>query len=955
MHRQIPPSRPVHRSLDHTRATLECLETRRLLSGVPQVRLPAFGTPVEAYWQTHPYNPSSPTYIPVGAIESPANRVHLASGQSIQAAIDAMGPAGGTIILAPGGTYAGFSIFAKSNIHIISEDPVNRPTIVGQVRLAVHQLAAQLPGYDGYAAFDLGLKNNDPFFWDLFRNPTRNFYFKNVIFDGGNSVLHNNLHHVQDVLFDNVRMQNFRYPSQAEKHHRGTWNGNEGLDNIFWRNCQFASSEQYIFYLDGAHVSGVIGSTIDASHFDGGPLFLTNDDFSEDVDGDGVIEWQEQRNAKYNVVANNTVYASGTDRVLYDFVAVTGEHTLVQGNTLDGIFLNTLVQWDTRSASGRPTLIYDFTGTRVLNNTGGSFSSSYMALNHIGRLAAVGPSNGWPTFGGYQVGNNTLASLGDSKPIVNEIPHEGTIYGPNYVWNTTIGSTFIPGTPPPGNLPPLVHAGDDLVITLDQPALLDATVHDDGKPIDQPLVVQWSVVDGPGSVNFVDPLAPDTQATFSATGIYILRLTAFDGEFWQSDDVQVLVTNPVASAPVITPGSGTFDQPVDVTITSATPGAQIRYTLDGTEPTADSPVYTGAIRLTGSTTVKAGALAPGMDPSPVTSAKLAFSHFPNLLANGDMNADADANNYPDVWSSRPGVARDTAIRRGPAGASLRKSYVEDQLNAIYVYQNVNLQAGVTYTLRAWVKTSADFAGSASVRYAIVSGGAGTFNSSSITSAGTDWTELKVTFTPSMNVSGRVDLNYNITAGSVWFEDVALTGPGQADNVAPQVRAFAIDDGTAQRSSIRRFAATFSEDLVGALSVDDLVIVNQHTGGQVPAEAMTMSYDPATRTAVWSLAGLPGGLANGRYTAVLKAGGITDVAGNGLDGGDYVVSFHRLLADANGDARITSTDLAIWQQNYDPIGANAASNGPATGDWNLDGKVNSADLALWQQSRPIVLV
>ena len=40
--------------------------------------------------------------------------------------------------------------------------------------------------------------------------------------------------------------------------------------------------------------------------------------------------------------------------------------------------------------------------------------------------------------------------------------------------------------------------------------------------------------------------------------------------------------------PVIAPGGGNWDKPQLVTMKSATAGAVIRYTLDGTAPTANS-------------------------------------------------------------------------------------------------------------------------------------------------------------------------------------------------------------------------------------------------------------------------------------------------------------------------------------------------------------------------------
>ena len=57
---------------------------------------------------------------------------------------------------------------------------------------------------------------------------------------------------------------------------------------------------------------------------------------------------------------------------------------------------------------------------------------------------------------------------------------------------------------------------------------------------------------------------------------------------------------------------GFYDTPQSVEITTATPGAEIRYTLDGSEPTATTATpYTGPISVTTTTTLRAAAFKPG--------------------------------------------------------------------------------------------------------------------------------------------------------------------------------------------------------------------------------------------------------------------------------------------------------------------------------------------------------
>ena len=52
-------------------------------------------------------------------------------------------------------------------------------------------------------------------------------------------------------------------------------------------------------------------------------------------------------------------------------------------------------------------------------------------------------------------------------------------------------------------------------------------------------------------------------------------------------------------------------------------------------------------------------------------------------------------------------------------------------------------------------------------------------------------------------------------------------------------------------------------------------------------------------------------------------------------------------DADDNGKVDGADLATWQQNYDPTGANL--NIFIMGDWNYDGRIDGADLALWQQN------
>lgn len=75
----------------------------------------------------------------------------------------------------------------------------------------------------------------------------------------------------------------------------------------------------------------------------------------------------------------------------------------------------------------------------------------------------------------------------------------------------------------------------------------------------------------------------------------------------------------IVAAPVFDLKGGCIPAGKSLTITTKTQGAEIHYTTDGSDPTADSPRYTAPIAITGKMTVKAIAVKAGMDSSTVAS------------------------------------------------------------------------------------------------------------------------------------------------------------------------------------------------------------------------------------------------------------------------------------------------------------------------------------------------
>jgi len=90
-----------------------------------------------------------------------------------------------------------------------------------------------------------------------------------------------------------------------------------------------------------------------------------------------------------------------------------------------------------------------------------------------------------------------------------------------------------------------------------------------------------------------------------------------------------------AATPTFSPAGGTYSLAQAVTIADTTAGAVIYYTLDGSDPTIASAVYSGPVAVSSSETLKAIAVASGFSNSAVASAaytiNLPASAFQNIV------------------------------------------------------------------------------------------------------------------------------------------------------------------------------------------------------------------------------------------------------------------------------------------------------------------------------------
>ena len=108
--------------------------------------------------------------------------------------------------------------------------------------------------------------------------------------------------------------------------------------------------------------------------------------------------------------------------------------------------------------------------------------------------------------------------------------------------------------------------------------------------------------------------------TNTTTGTHSFSLKLIDDAQAETDSIgPTLNVFPQADAPTASEPTGTYLGSVTVTLASDQPSSSIYYTLDGTTPTSSSTLYSTALVLTKSYTLKAISLVPNYKVSPVLS------------------------------------------------------------------------------------------------------------------------------------------------------------------------------------------------------------------------------------------------------------------------------------------------------------------------------------------------
>ena len=120
-----------------------------------------------------------------------------------------------------------------------------------------------------------------------------------------------------------------------------------------------------------------------------------------------------------------------------------------------------------------------------------------------------------------------------------------------------------------------------------------------------------------------EPTASSTEYTEAISVTEAVTLKAIAVKSGMNDSAVASVSYTIkgtVATPEFSVASGAVNSGTEVTITCATEDAKIYYTTNGSEPTASSTEYAGAISVTTAVTLKAIAVKDGMNDSAVASA-----------------------------------------------------------------------------------------------------------------------------------------------------------------------------------------------------------------------------------------------------------------------------------------------------------------------------------------------
>ncbi|MSU36353.1 MAG: hypothetical protein EXS36_14905 [Pedosphaera sp.] len=159
------------------------------------------------------------------------------------------------------------------------------------------------------------------------------------------------------------------------------------------------------------------------------------------------------------------------------------------------------------------------------------------------------------------------------------------------------------------------------------------------------------------------------------------------------------------------------------------------------------------------------------------------------------------------------------------------------------------------------------------------------------------------------------------------------------NPPPTALQAPLNGGLMERSRITSLPLLFNKNVSSSLTTGDIILRNLTTSAAITADKLALTYNSSTNQANLTFPGLLNQrLPDGLYRLRISAASVVAVDGKPLDQ-DFILDFHVLTGDANGDRITNDLDLyRVWQNQRKSVAARDLNN-----DLNGDGQFTSADL------------
>lgn len=278
------------------------------------------------------------------------------------------------------------------------------------------------------------------------------------------------------------------------------------------------------------------------------------------------------------------------------------------------------------------------------------------------------------------------------------------------------------------------------------------------------------------------------------------------------------------ATPVFSPSGGRYAEAQTVTITCATAGATIHYTLDGSAPTTASAVYTSPLTISETTTLKAMAVSDGEESATATAKytigdALIYESLSGYNSEEDSTSELGTNSESldfDGWTSFTKVFAGSVSNAYAEGGCFKLG--SSKGTGSMTASNLSLSGNATLTF--YLKKYSSDTGKLNVTVTGATADVTSFTPSS------EWTLCTVNLT---NANGAVTITLATSSKRAYVDEIEITTqqgitPTIPDPliVADESLSFETKVGTPQTKSFEVLSEGLTEDITLTLSDDSNV-------------------------------------------------------------------------------------------------------------------------------------